>query len=116
MKTTNSNFKISPRITQVNTSHKYQFDKKIKRTGEGTLAAGNNNGSNVLVVIEILEDLVQLNKETVTEGVQGLGAVKSDKGDASTGLSQQVLKLGRSRGNSVYCFIWLSVNGDKECG
>ena len=54
-------------------------------TGKGALASGDDNGTNILVLIELFQDLVELDKKTVAERVQGLGAVEGDESDASSG-------------------------------
>lgn len=52
-------------------------------TGKCLLAAGDNNCSNVLVLVILGEGVVQLIKQLAREGIEGLGAVESDCSDIS---------------------------------
>lgn len=75
-------------------------------TSKGTLAASEDNGTNLGVVVVLLQDLVELDKEAVAEGVEGLGAVEGDESNASTGLGQEVFELGvLDGGNCIYCVM-----------
>jgi len=75
-------------------------------TSKGTLASGEDNGANLRVVVVLLQDLVELDKETIAEGVEGLGTVEGDEGNLTTGLGQEVLELGGlDGGNGIYCVM-----------
>jgi len=73
-------------------------------TGECFLRPSKNDGTDVFVLVEVLESIKKLQHEAHTECVEGLRAVESDKCNAGFGLGSKdeliLLRCGRHEAES----------------
>ena len=63
--------------------------------GEGSLAAGQHDGSHVGVLVQLLAGGVDVRDEGVVEGVEGLGSVERDDAHPVLDVHEDVLVAGR---------------------
>lgn len=64
-----------------------------RRTSKGLLAAGDDDGTDVLVLIVLGESIVQLREEGAAESIQGFGPVESDYISRTSVLVQELHQL-----------------------
>jgi hypothetical protein len=68
----------------------WEFLGFFRRTGEGLLAASDDNGSNGIVGLEREERLIHLAHQFIIQSIQGLGTVQCDDSDVALLLGENV--------------------------